>query len=105
MEGAMGELIDGVWTSGSSAPDARGAFQRPKTKFRHHVSNDGSTSFPAERGRYHLYVSHACPWAHRTLITRALRGLEAALPVTVVDPKMGDEIKTNFLSTHCGEYP
>lgn len=87
----MGEMVDGVWKSGWYDPDARGAFQRPKTKFRSHVSADGSTGFKAEAGRYHLYVSYACPWAHRTLIMRALRGLEDAIDVTVVDPKMGDD--------------
>ena len=90
----MGELVDGIWKSGWYDPDARGAFQRPKTKFRHQVTTDGSTGggvFGAEAGRYHLYVSYACPWAHRTVITRALRGLEDAVSVTVVDPKMSDD--------------
>lgn len=87
----MGEMIDGVWQRGWYDPDAAGAFRRPPTRFRNQVTRDGSTPFSAETGRYHLYVSYACPWAHRTLIVRALRGLEEALPVTVVDPKMSDE--------------
>jgi putative glutathione S-transferase len=87
----MGELVDGVWRTGWYDPDAHGAFHRPKTRFRGHVSMDGTTEFRAEPGRYHLYVSYACPWAHRTLITRALRGLEEAISVTIVDPKMSDE--------------
>jgi putative glutathione S-transferase len=89
MEAAMGELIDGVWKTSWYDPDARGAFQRPQTKFRHRI--DGKTGFRAEAGRYHLYVSYACPWAHRTLIVRALCGLEDAISVTVVDPLMGDD--------------
>ncbi|MDB4937359.1 MAG: Glutathione S-transferase, omega [Labilithrix sp.] len=87
----MGEMVDGVWRSGWYDPDARGAFQRPQTTFRHQVTRDGSSPFRAEAGRYHLYVSYACPWAHRTLIVRALRGLESAIDVTVVDPKMSDD--------------
>jgi putative glutathione S-transferase len=87
----MGEMVEGVWKSGWYDPDARGAFQRPKTKFRARVTTDGSSAFAAEAGRYHLYVSYACPWAHRTLITRALRGLEGAIDVTAVDPKMSDD--------------
>ena len=46
---------------------------------------------PPERGRYHLYVSYACPWAHRSIITRSVRGLEDAIPMTVLDPKMSDD--------------
>ena len=80
----MGQLVDGVWRTGWYEPDAKGAFQRPAARFR-------NRDVLAEPGRYHLYVSYACPWAHRTLITRALRGLEAAVSVTVVEPKMPDE--------------
>lgn len=86
----MGQLIDGVWHSGWYEPDAKGAFQRPKAQFRSHISADGSTPFAPEAGRYHIYASYACPWAHRTLITRSLRGLDDAIGVTIVDPKMGD---------------
>src|SRR5687768_4127921 len=87
----MGQLVDGVWHSGWYAADDKGAFRRPKTVFRGRVTADGSSDFAAEPGRYQLYVSYACPWAHRTLITSALRGLEDALAITAVDPKMGDD--------------
>jgi putative glutathione S-transferase len=63
-----------------------GEFKRQKDAFREWVSNDGSTPYVAEAGRYHLYVSLACPWASRTIIVRKLKGLEAAIGVTVVDP-------------------
>jgi len=85
----MGEMIDGVWRTGWYDPDARGAFQRPATKFRARLG--GENGFPVETGRYHLYVSYACPWAHRLLITRAVRGLEGAVGVTAVDPRMGED--------------
>lgn len=80
----MGQLVDGIWHVGWYEPDAKGAFQRPATRFRNHP--------PAVvAGRYHLYAAWACPWAHRALITRALRGLTDAISVTVVDPHMGDD--------------
>lgn len=84
IEPFMGELIDGVWRAGWYEPDAGGAFRRPRTKFR-------SRSVAPRPGRYHLYVSYACPWAHRAIITRSLRGLEGAVALTAVDPHMGDE--------------
>lgn len=63
-----------------------GEFVRRPTSFRSHIRADGSTDFVPEAGRYHLYVSLACPWAHRTLIYRKLKGLEDAIGVDVVDP-------------------
>ncbi|HWA07975.1 MAG TPA: glutathione S-transferase family protein [Opitutaceae bacterium] len=63
-----------------------GEFERQEDAFRQWVRADGSTPFPPTPGRYHLYVSLACPWAHRTLIVRRLKGLEPAVGVTVVDP-------------------
>lgn len=63
-----------------------GEFSRQEDAFRDWVSTDGSTPYRAERGRYHLYVSLACPWAHRSLIVRNLKGLESAIGFTVVDP-------------------
>lgn len=67
-----------------------GKFVRNKSTFLERVTADGSSGFKAEAGRYHLYVSLACPWAHRTLIVRKLKGLEEAISVSIVDPLMGE---------------
>jgi glutathionyl-hydroquinone reductase len=80
----MGQLVDGIWHTGWYEPDAHGAFQRPDTRFRRRPE-------AVTAGRYHLYAAWACPWAHRTLITRSLRGLTGAISVTMVDPHMGDD--------------
>ena len=88
----MGQLIDGVWHSEwIDASRSGGVFVRPDSAFRDQVSADGSSGFAAEAGRYHLYVSLACPWAHRTLILRALKGLEPVISVSVVHPLMHDQ--------------
>jgi glutathionyl-hydroquinone reductase len=109
----MGLLIDGVWheqepvanraeaTKGEAAkPDpakSAGRFERAETAFRNWVTPDGrpgptgSDGFAAAPGRYHLYVSLACPWAHRTLIMRALKGLEQIIPVSVTHWLMADQ--------------
>src|SRR5512133_3984530 len=63
-----------------------GEFQRQPDEFRDWVRADGSTPWRPDPNRYHLYVSFACPWAHRTLIARHLRGLDSAVGATVVDP-------------------
>jgi glutathionyl-hydroquinone reductase len=84
-------LLDGEWRTDWYAPDEAGRFVRPRTRFHDRVSASGEGRFPAEAGRYHLYVSYACPWASRTLIIRKLKGLEGAVGVTVADPRMGRE--------------
>ncbi len=69
----------------------KGAFQRQDDAFRVWVTADGSSGFPAAKDRYHLYVSLACPWAHRTIIARKLKRLEGVIGLTVVDPIRDDE--------------
>ena len=66
--------------------DRAGRFVRQESAFRDRVTADGSSGYPAEPGRYHLYVSLACPWAHRTVIVRMLKGLQDAIGMSVVDP-------------------
>jgi len=86
----MGMLVQGVWHDiWYDTGKTDGAFVRVDSAFHDRVTADGSSGFRAEPGRYHLYVSLACPWAHRTLIIRALKGLESILPISVVDPFMG----------------
>jgi putative glutathione S-transferase len=72
-----------------------GAFLRQQDAFRGWVSADGRSGFPAEAGRYHLYASFACPWAHRTIIVRMLKHLEGAIGMTAVDP-IRDELGWAF---------
>ncbi len=67
-----------------------GAFKRQDDAFRNWITEDGGSEFPAESGRYHLYVSLACPWAHRTVIVRKLKGLESVIGMMVVDPIRDD---------------
>lgn len=74
-----GMLINGEWRQAGYQKDSDGRFLRNPTTFRNWVTADGSSGFPAVAGRYHLYVSLACPWAHRTLIMRTLKGLDDAI--------------------------
>jgi putative glutathione S-transferase len=73
-------------SSATSARSGGRGFVREDARFRDWVTADGSSGYAAEPGRYHLYVSLACPWAHRTLVVRALKGLEEAIDVSIVDP-------------------
>ncbi len=90
----MGLLVDGVWQEDVSRTKD-GQFIRPATRFRDFVTADGSPGptgnggFAAEAGRYHLYISLACPWAHRTLIFRDLKHLENAISVSIAEPLYG----------------
>ena len=94
----MGQLVDGKWERGNVAPTSgSGRFQRQSSQFRSWVTPDGSPGpsgsggFAAERDRYHLYVSLACPWAHRALVMRALKQLEPIISVSVVHWLMGED--------------
>jgi glutathionyl-hydroquinone reductase len=85
----MGHFIDGVWQTQDHFPtDQKGAFVRAASQFRRRL---GSEQFPFEPGRYVLYVSHACPWCHRTTLVRSMRGLQDVIPLAVVDPLMTAE--------------
>jgi glutathionyl-hydroquinone reductase len=89
---AMGELIGGKWyRTGLDGVVVKGVLHRKPSIFRSWITRDGSSGFEAEAGRYHLYVSLACPWAHRTLIMRNLKGLQALIDVSVVHWLMGED--------------
>ncbi|MGE4373178.1 MAG: glutathione S-transferase family protein [Xanthobacter sp.] len=94
----MGLLVDGVWhDQWYDTASTGGRFQRQASRFRNYITADGTAGptgeggFQAEAGRYHLYVSLACPWAHRVLVMRALKQLEGVISITVVDPLMAHE--------------
>jgi putative glutathione S-transferase len=94
----MGLLVDGQWHDvWYDTKASQGRFVRSESQFRNWVTPDGSPGpsgrggFRAEPGRYHLYVAFACPWAHRTLIMRALKGLEASIGVSAVNSFMGEQ--------------
>jgi putative glutathione S-transferase len=88
----MNMLVDGEWrTDAYEATTEDGSFDRQESSFRAWVRDDPDARFQPEAGRYHLYVSLACPWAHRTLLARTLNGLEDAISVDVVDPYRADD--------------
>lgn len=91
MNGIMGMLLNGSWQVKQSWANDDGKFERQESAFRHSVCREEGSKHPVAANRYHLYVSYACPWAHRVLIARALKGLEHAIDVTVVDPFMGED--------------
>jgi len=90
----MGQLVDGVWQEDVTRT-SNGRFIRPNTAYHNYVTADGSPGptgkggFPAEAGRYHLYISLACPWAHRTLIFRSLKALDNVISVSLAEPLYG----------------
>nr|WP_294528196.1 glutathione S-transferase family protein [uncultured Rhodopila sp.] len=93
----MGLLINGEWQEQEPEPSKDGHFERKDSAFRDWVTPDGrpgptgQDGFRAVPGRYHLYVSLACPWAHRTLIMRALKGLEEIIPISVTHWLMAEQ--------------
>ena len=100
-----GLLVDGNWTQKDEFAEDDGKFKREDSAFRNWITADGGSgpdgqeAVKAEAGRFHLYVSYACPWAHRALIFRHLKGLEDLIPVSVVHPHMLDhgwELKDDF---------
>mgnify|MGYP001792038007 CR=1 FL=1 len=91
----MGLLVDGVWhDQWYDTASTGGSFKRADARFRNWITADGAPGpsgeggFPAASGRYHLYISYACPWAHRTLIFRKLKGLEDHISISAVHPDM-----------------
>lgn len=92
-----GQLVEGEWKSQENFADEDGSFKRQSTSFRDWVTSDGSPgpdgqrAVKAEKDRFHLYVSYACPWAHRALIMRRLKGLQDIISVSVVHPHMRDK--------------
>jgi putative glutathione S-transferase len=87
----MGLMIEGKWDNDATIPsDAQGHFIREASRFRHWIAPDGSPGpseggFAAEPNRYHLFVSPSCPWAHRTMIMRKLKGLEGIVSISIAD--------------------
>ena len=83
----MGMLIDGCWTEEVPPETGTGGeFRRIASAFRDRITADGSSQFPAEAGRYHLYVGYHCPWAHRTIMFRVLKDLEDTITISYCLP-------------------
>lgn len=99
----MGQLVDGIWKVDEIRPNkVDGTYKRENSVFRDWISEEEGAEFLPESGRYHLYISHACPWAHRTLIFRVLKNLEDHISVDVVHPEMlenGWAFNTKFSDT------
>ena len=88
---ALGQLVNGKWVKDWTERNEKGQFQRMPTRFHHWVTADNGSSFPAELGRYHLYISLGCPWAHRTALLWKLKGLESIVGLSIVDPVISED--------------
>ncbi|MDF5712829.1 MAG: glutathione S-transferase family protein [Rhizonema sp. NSF051] len=86
----LGILKEGKWVPERDQEDSEGKFVRPSTTYRNKITADGTSGFKAEPGRYHLYISWACPWACRTAIMRQLKGLQDIISMSVVAPEIHD---------------
>ncbi len=84
-------MVAGKWITDKNKQNQSGEFHEIPTTFRDRVTTDGTSGFKVEAGRYHLYASLACPWAHRTLIMRELKGLNDAISVSIADLILGDK--------------
>ena len=87
----LGQLVNGKWVNNWTERDEKGHFQRMSTQFRNWITADSVSGFRAEPGRYHLYISLGCPWAHRTAIIWKLKGLEKIVGLSIVDPVITEE--------------
>lgn len=88
-------LINGQWARDFDPvqdTDEEGGFVRKESRFRDWITSDGSSDFPAEAGRYHLYVGLICPWACRTLMARRLKGLESVIGISIVNPRLTEKV-------------
>jgi len=88
---ALGQLVDGKWMTEWTERNESGQFQRMPTLFHRRITADGSSGFQADLGRYHLYVSLGCPWAHRTVLVRSLKGLQDVISLSIVDPVISEQ--------------
>jgi glutathionyl-hydroquinone reductase len=93
----MGIMVEGKWDNDATPRTVKGAFQRPDSVFRNWITPDGAPGpsgtggFKAEKGRYHLYVTHNCPWAYRTVLFRKLKGLEDVISIAIGGSQRKDE--------------
>ena len=88
---ALGQLVEGKWSTAWTEREDSGEFKRMTTQFRHRIRADGASQYAAEPGRYHLYVSLGCPWATRTALLWQLKGLQDVVGLSIVDPVISEQ--------------